>query len=171
MRSSIIRGRNGPRSFCRAFCSIEEDWEKISPRRRRARRAGELFRKPATRLLGVLCAPAVKSSLRCLPRPPTRTIFHRMISQPEPKADILARRDAIIDALTALLPPEAVIAEPLRLKPYETDGLPAYRQIPLAVVLPDTTEQVASIMRYCHAGGIRVVPRGAGTSLSGGALP
>ena len=47
----------------------------------------------------------------------------------------------------------------------------AYRQPPLAVVLPDTTEQVAAVMRFCHAGGIRVVPRGAGTSLSGGALP
>src|SRR6202167_6090576 len=94
-----------------------------------------------------------------------------MISQPEPKSDILARRDAIIAGLAARLPVEAVIAEPLRLKPYETDGLPAYRQLPLAVVLPDTTEQVAAIMRFCHAEGVRVVPRGAGTSLSGGALP
>jgi glycolate oxidase len=94
-----------------------------------------------------------------------------MITQPEPKADILARRDAIIAGLAALLPAEAVISEPLRLKPYETDGLPAYRQLPLAVVLPDTTEQVAAIMRFCNAEGIRVVPRGAGTSLSGGALP
>ena len=69
-----------------------------------------------------------------------------MMQQPEPKADILARRDAIVAGLAALLPPEAVIADPLRLKPYETDGLPAYRQLPLAVVLPDTTEQVAAIM-------------------------
>ena len=67
-----------------------------------------------------------------------------MISQPEPKADVLARRDAIVAGLRALLPAEAVIAEPLRLKPYETDGLSAYRQLPLAVVLPDTTEQVAA---------------------------
>ena len=94
-----------------------------------------------------------------------------MIRQPEPKADVLARRDAIVAALRGLLPADAVIAEPLRLKPYETDGLPAYRQMPLAVVLPDTTEQVAAVLRYCHQEGIRVVPRGAGTSLSGGALP
>src|SRR5690348_2410680 len=94
-----------------------------------------------------------------------------MIRQPEPKPDVLARRDAIVAGLRALLPDDAVIAEALRLKPYETDGLPAYRQLPLAVVLPDTTEQVAAIMRYCHEQGVRVVPRGAGTSLSGGALP
>ena len=89
----------------------------------------------------------------------------------DPKPDILARRDVIVAALRALLPADAVIAEPLRLKPYETDGLAAYRQPPLAVVLPDTTEQVAAVMRYCQPKGVRVVPRGAGTSLSGGALP
>ena len=50
-----------------------------------------------------------------------------------------------------MLPAEAVIADELRLKPYETDGLSAYRQLPLAVVLPETTEQVAAVMRYCHA--------------------
>ena len=64
-----------------------------------------------------------------------------------------------------------MIADTISLKPYETDGLSAYRQMPLAVVLPETTEQVAGIMRFCHANGVRVVPRGAGTSLSGGALP
>ena len=94
-----------------------------------------------------------------------------MISQPEPKADVLARRDEIVAGLRALLPTDAVIAEPLLLRPYETDGLSAYRQMPLAVVLPETTEQVAAVMRFCHANGVRVVPRGAGTSLSGGALP
>ena len=62
-----------------------------------------------------------------------------MIRQPEPKPDVLARRDAIIAGLRELLPGDAVIAETLLLKPYETDGLPAYRQLPLAVVLPDTT--------------------------------
>jgi len=94
-----------------------------------------------------------------------------MIQLPEPKQDILARRDSIIAGLRPLLAEDAVIGEPLRLKPYETDGLSAYRQVPLAVVLPETTEQVAAVMRYCHANGVRVVPRGAGTSLSGGALP
>ncbi|HET8997130.1 MAG TPA: FAD-linked oxidase C-terminal domain-containing protein [Acetobacteraceae bacterium] len=94
-----------------------------------------------------------------------------MIQLPDPKPEILARRDAIIAGLRPLLAEEAVIAEPIRLKPYETDGLSAYRQMPLAVVLPETTEQVAAVMRYCHQNGVRVVPRGAGTSLSGGALP
>ncbi len=94
-----------------------------------------------------------------------------MIQLPEPKRDVLARRDAIIAGLRPLLAEDAVIAEPLRMKPYETDGLPAYRQLPLAVVLPQTTEQVAAVMRFCHQNGVRVVPRGAGTSLSGGALP
>ena len=94
-----------------------------------------------------------------------------MIVQPAPKRDILARRDAIVAGLRELLPQSGVIAEPLRMKPYETDGLPAYRQMPLVVVLPETTEQVAAVMRFCHREGVRVIPRGAGTSLSGGALP
>jgi glycolate oxidase len=94
-----------------------------------------------------------------------------MIRQPEPKADVLARRDTIVAALHQLVPDSGVIAEPLRLKPYETDGLAAYRQPPLAVVLPESTEQVAAVLRLCHRNGVRVVPRGAGTSLSGGALP
>jgi glycolate oxidase len=93
-----------------------------------------------------------------------------MIPQPEPKQGVLARRDTIVAGLRRLLP-DHVIADALRLKPYETDGLSAYRQVPLAVVLPNTTDQVAAILRFCHANGVRVIPRGAGTSLSGGALP
>ncbi|MBN8899802.1 MAG: FAD-binding protein, partial [Rhodospirillales bacterium] len=94
-----------------------------------------------------------------------------MIRQPDPKPEILARRDQIVAGLRTLLPEDALIAEPIRLKPYETDGLSAYRQPPLAVTLPRTTEEVAAILRFCHQNGVRVVPRGAGTSLSGGALP
>jgi glycolate oxidase len=94
-----------------------------------------------------------------------------MIAQPAPKPDVLARRDEIIAGLRALLPDSGVIDEALLLKPYETDALPSYRQVPLAVALPETTEQVAAVMAYCHRNGVRVVPRGAGTSLSGGALP
>ena len=94
-----------------------------------------------------------------------------MIAQPEPKAEVLARRDAVVAGLRALLPATGVIAEPLLLKPYETDGLAAYHQVPLVVVLPETTEQVAAVMAFCYREGVRVVPRGAGTSLSGGALP
>jgi glycolate oxidase len=94
-----------------------------------------------------------------------------MIALPPPKAEILARRAEIVAALSSICPGEGTISEPIRLKPYETDGLSAYRQPPLAVVLPTATEQVAAVMRYCHQQGIRVVPRRAGTSLSGGALP
>ncbi|WP_426956824.1 FAD-linked oxidase C-terminal domain-containing protein [Muricoccus radiodurans] len=94
-----------------------------------------------------------------------------MILLPAPKPDVLARRDEILTGLRALVPGDGVIAEALRLKPYETDGLSAYRQPPLAVVLPTSTAQVASVLRFCHENGVRVVPRGAGTSLSGGALP
>jgi glycolate oxidase len=94
-----------------------------------------------------------------------------MIRQPVPKADVLARRDDIVAGLMALLPETGVISEAARLKPYETDGLAAYRQPPLAVALPETTEQVAAVLQFCHANGVRVIPRGAGTSLSGGALP
>jgi len=90
---------------------------------------------------------------------------------PDPKPDVMARRDEIVAGLAALLPSDGLISEPIRLKPYETDGLTAYRQPPLAVVLPETTEQVAAILRFCHANGVRSIPRGAGTSLSGGALP
>ncbi|MDT7950780.1 MAG: FAD-linked oxidase C-terminal domain-containing protein [Acetobacteraceae bacterium] len=94
-----------------------------------------------------------------------------MIEQLEPKAGVLARKDAIVAGLRKLLPADAVISEPIRLRPYETDGLPAFRQVPLAVVLPSTTEETAAVMAYLHREGVRVIPRGAGTSLSGGALP
>lgn len=98
-----------------------------------------------------------------------------MLAQLPPKPEILARQEEIVAALRAIIPTgprgEGVIGEPLRLRAYETDGLSAYRQPPLAVVLPESTEQVAAVLRYCHRNGIRVVPRGAGTSLSGGALP
>ena len=94
-----------------------------------------------------------------------------MIAQPPSKPDVIARRDEIVAGLRAILLASGVISEPLRLKPYETDGLPAYRQTPLAVALPETTEQVASVLRFLHGMGVRVIPRGAGTSLSGGALP
>jgi glycolate oxidase len=94
-----------------------------------------------------------------------------MIALPPPKMDILARRDEIVGALRALVGPAAVVAEPLRLKAYESDGLTACAQVPLAVVLPATAEEVAAVLRFCGRNGVRVVPRGAGTSLSGGALP
>src|ERR1019366_3393422 len=70
-----------------------------------------------------------------------------MIAQPEPKREVLARRDAIVAGLRALLPESGVIAEPLRLKPYETDGLAAYRQAPLAAARPMADAVVVGMMR------------------------
>ncbi|MBI5461079.1 MAG: FAD-binding protein [Gammaproteobacteria bacterium] len=78
---------------------------------------------------------------------------------------------ALAEALRAILPATAVLASDESLRPYECDGLSAYRQLPLAVVLPETVEQVQAILRLCHARMIPVVARGAGTGLSGGALP
>jgi glycolate oxidase len=93
------------------------------------------------------------------------------MKMPEADADVLARRDRIVAALRALVPGEGVISGEREMRPYESDGLTAYRQLPMVVVLPETTAQVSAILRYCHDNGIKVVPRGAGTSLSGGALP
>jgi glycolate oxidase len=89
----------------------------------------------------------------------------------EPDAAILARRGAIVAGLVNLLGEDRVIADDEGRRAYETDALTAYRRMPLAVVLPQSTEEVSRALRYCSANGIKVVARGAGTSLSGGALP
>ncbi|HSR75392.1 MAG TPA: FAD-binding protein, partial [Xanthobacteraceae bacterium] len=93
------------------------------------------------------------------------------LKMPELDAQVLARRDEVVAALRAIVPGEGVIASERAMRPYETDGLTAYRQLPMVVVLPESTEQVTRVLHYCHEHGIKVVPRGAGTSLSGGALP
>jgi len=90
---------------------------------------------------------------------------------PKPDSAIMSRRNTIVDDLRRLLGAEAVIGDEAGRRTYETDALTAYRQLPLAVVLPDSTEEVSRVLRYCHQHGIKVVARGAGTSLSGGALP
>src|SRR6202790_4193455 len=90
---------------------------------------------------------------------------------PAPAPALLDRRDSIVRALRAIVPGEGVIATESEMRPYESDALTAYRQMPLVVVLPDTVDQLCRVLKYCHAEGINVVPRGAGTSLSGGALP
>jgi glycolate oxidase len=93
------------------------------------------------------------------------------MQMPAPDAATIARRDEIAQALRQIVPGEGVIvSEPLR-RAYESDGLTAYRQPPLVVVLPSTVAQVAAVLRYCGDEGVKIVPRGAGTSLSGGALP
>src|SRR5215813_12015063 len=93
------------------------------------------------------------------------------LRMPEPDAAILGRRERIVATLRTIVPGEGVIATERELRPFESDGLTAYRQMPMVVVLPETTDQVSAVLRYCHDNGIKVVPRGAGTSLSGGALP
>src|SRR5690242_10771056 len=90
---------------------------------------------------------------------------------PEADSAVLGRRNAIVAALQAIVPGEGVIDSSAEMLPYESDGLMAYRQPPMVVVLPDTSEQVSRVLKYCFQHGIKVVPRGSGTSLSGGALP
>ncbi|MDO6456429.1 FAD-linked oxidase C-terminal domain-containing protein [Celeribacter halophilus] len=93
------------------------------------------------------------------------------MDMPAPNSGIQARKPEIARRLRAVLPPDAVIEAQEELKAYECDALTAYRCPPLLAVLPETTEQVAQIMAICHDIGVPVVPRGAGTSLAGGALP
>jgi glycolate oxidase len=90
---------------------------------------------------------------------------------PAPNARTLARRAQIVDAMRGIVPGEGVIDELDELAPYESDALTAYAQRPLLVVLPENTAQIAAILRWCNEHEVNVVPRGAGTSLSGGALP
>ncbi|MES2492483.1 MAG: FAD-linked oxidase C-terminal domain-containing protein [Pseudomonadota bacterium] len=90
---------------------------------------------------------------------------------PMPDASTIARKAEIAAALRRIVPGEGVIDHPDGLRPYESDGLTAYRQPPLLVVLPETTAQISLILGWCHRHGVKVVPRGSGTSLSGGALP
>ena len=93
------------------------------------------------------------------------------MEMPAPDRNVIARRDEIAAALRRIVPGEGVIVSEPERRAYESDGLTAYRQPPLVVVLPSTVAEVAAVLRYCKDEGIKVVPRGAGTSLSGGALP
>ena len=90
-----------------------------------------------------------------------------------PKLDkfTISHRLEIINKLKKIINPENVLAENEEMKPYETDALSAYKQMPLVVILPENTEEVSAILKYCNKENIKVIPRGAGTGLSGGALP
>jgi glycolate oxidase len=90
---------------------------------------------------------------------------------PEPDLSIVARRDVIVADLRKLVGPGVIISDEDGRRAFETDALTAYRRMPLAVALPGSTEEVSRLLRYCHQNRIKVVARGAGTSLSGGALP
>ncbi len=93
------------------------------------------------------------------------------MKMPVPDSGVIARRREIVSALRAIVPGEGVIVDESELRAYECDGLTAYRQLPMVVVLPSTVEQVSQVLKTCKEMGVKVVPRGAGTSLSGGALP
>jgi glycolate oxidase len=93
------------------------------------------------------------------------------MKMPTPDAAVLQRRVEIIEALRQIVPGEGVIVSEPERRAYESDGLTAYHQLPLVVVLPSRVEEVAAVLRYCKEIGVKIVPRGAGTSLSGGALP
>src|SRR5205807_5029412 len=108
-------------------------------------------------------APRLSRAGRRQSEPPMR--------MPNPDAAVMSRRSEIVEALRRIVPGEGVIASEAERRAYESDGLTAYRELPMVVVLPSRVDQVAAVLRYCREAGIKVVPRGAGTSLSGGALP
>ncbi len=94
------------------------------------------------------------------------------MEMPEPDSDVISRRDSIAARLrAALADPAALITDPAETRAYECDALSAYRCPPLMVVLPSTTQEVSAVLRICAEDGVPVVPRGAGTSLAGGAMP
>lgn len=95
---------------------------------------------------------------------PVTTDQHTQLSKAE-------RQAQVVRALQAHLPAHALIWHAEDTTPYECDGLTAYRQRPLVVALPETEAQVAAVLRACHALAVPVVARGAGTGLSGGAMP
>ncbi|NBD29126.1 MAG: FAD-binding protein [Alphaproteobacteria bacterium] len=93
------------------------------------------------------------------------------MDMPAPDETILARKARIVERLSAALPAGAVIHDDTELRAYECDALTAYKCPPLCAVLPTSTEEVSAVLKICHDAGVPVVPRGAGTSLAGGALP
>ncbi|MEM8580940.1 MAG: FAD-binding protein, partial [Pseudomonadota bacterium] len=93
------------------------------------------------------------------------------MEMPTPDAEILAKKSRIVAFLEDVLPQDAVIHDPEETRAYECDALTAYKCPPLVAVLPSSTEEVAAVLKICHAEGVPVVPRGSGTSLAGGALP
>lgn len=93
------------------------------------------------------------------------------IAFPQPQADILARRAFIIAGLAPLLPQGCLVTSEDERRAFETDAFTAYRRMPLAVALPTNTAEVAAVLAFCHENAVPVVPRGAGTSLAGGAIP
>lgn len=93
------------------------------------------------------------------------------IAFPTPNPEIVQRREEIVAGLARLVAPESLITAIDEMRAFETDALTAYRRMPLAVVLPRSTQEVSAVLACCSQRGVNVVPRGAGTSLAGGAIP
>lgn len=122
-------------------------------------------------MMAMPAADAMSASRRPDPNGPigpTGEWENTLINRPDVEP---ARRRQLIAALEAILPRDAVLHETEDLRPYECDGLSAYRETPLAVVLPRTVDEVQAVLRCCHARQVPVVARGSGTGLSGGAFP
>ena len=93
------------------------------------------------------------------------------MEMPTPDPQVMAKKARMIALLSEVLPADAVISDEMETRVYECDALTAYKCPPLCAVLPSSTEEVAAVLKICHAEGVPVVPRGSGTSLAGGALP
>ena len=93
------------------------------------------------------------------------------LQMPKVQQSILSNKDKIISDLCEIINRDNILSHEDEIRPYETDALAAYKQKPLLVVLPETVDQVSEILKYCNENKVKVVPRGAGTGLSGGALP
>ena len=93
------------------------------------------------------------------------------LQMPKIEQSILSMKDKIVSDFENILDSKNILFDDDEIRPYETDALAAYKQKPLIVVLPETVEQVSKILKYCNENKIKVVPRGAGTGLSGGSLP
>ena len=93
------------------------------------------------------------------------------LQMPKVEKSIISNKDKIVIDICKIVKKKNVLSHIDEIKPYETDALAAYKQTPLVVVLPETIEEVSSVLKYCNENKIKVVPRGAGTGLSGGSLP
>ena len=93
------------------------------------------------------------------------------LQMPKVEKSIISNKDKIVSDISKIIKEDNILSHVDEIKPYETDALAAYKQAPLIVVLPETVEEVSAILKYCNENKIKVVPRGAGTGLSGGALP
>lgn len=93
------------------------------------------------------------------------------MNAPTELAFSLSRQREVVSALRAVVPEASVLFNEEDTRPYECDGLSAYRQLPMVVVLPESEAQVVAVLKVCHRLKVQIVPRGAGTGLSGGATP